>query len=278
MLAGLLVAQLVYVAFLRPGPVSGDLELVRSDRPGLRVLFVGNAQTSHNSMITMLRELAEGDPGAPRIFAVQYARRGSTLERAAREDRLEKLLANERWHYVVLQEHSQVASRPDGLAARTAPAAARLDALARAAGARTVLFVGWGYEDGDRDAPPGDTFAAMSGRLSSAHVQLGAMLGGLLAPVGPAWAAAAAEQPGIDLWAWDGIRPSRAGSYLTASVFYAVLTGRDPVRSRFAAGRDSGEARALRAIAARAVGRRGGLVATGRQAGSTEPAPAGSAG
>ena len=37
------------------------------------------------------------------------------------------------------------------------------------------------------------------------------------------------ELPGVSLWASDGVHPTPAGTYLTACVLYATLTGRSPV-------------------------------------------------
>jgi hypothetical protein len=59
--------------------------------------------------------------------------------------------------------------------------------------------------------------------------------------------------PGIDLWADDGRRPSKTGSYLTACVLYALLADRDPAGNSFTAGLDRAEALRLQGLAWRAV-------------------------
>ena len=252
--AGLLLGLFLSAALFRPDPLSGDLELVRSDRPGLRILFIGNTLTSDNSMARMVRRLGEGDLGAPLpIFAVQYARRGSTLEDALDDNRLTEVLEDERWNHVVLQEHSQIASRPGEREGRMFPAAITLDRLARQSGGRTVLFMTWGYEAGDGDAVSGDTHQAMQVRVSQGYYELASRLTALLAPVGLAWEEALRQRPGLDLWSDDGRRPSRTGSYLTACVFYTLLTRRDPTRSRFTAGLDLAQARRLQEIARESV-------------------------
>ena len=51
----------------------------------------------------------------------------------------------------------------------------------------------------------------------------------ILLPVGPAWQLTRSERPDIQLYASDGIHPSAAGVYLTACVFYSVITGQSPV-------------------------------------------------
>lgn len=253
MLAGLLLVPLGVAALFSPDPISGDLALVRSDRPGVRVLIIGNALVSQNSMIEMLRELAEGDPGAPPVFAVRYAPRGSKLIEAAQDEELRELLTDERWDHVVLQEHSQVASRPsERRKHKTGPSAAYFDAMTRRAGARTALFVQGGYRDGD-DKVDDDTYSAMQSRIVDGYTAVNAGLRAARVPIASAWEIAMREQPGIDLWRRDGIRPSREGSYLIACVLYATLTGRDPADSSFTDDLDRPRARALQEIARRAV-------------------------
>jgi hypothetical protein len=245
-----LLGGLLLLAVLFPGdPIGGDLKLVRSERAGVRVLFVGNTLTSDHSMIRMIRELGEADRGAPRIFAVQYARRGSTLEDALDDQRLTDLLREERWNEVVLQEHSQLASRPDDRKARMLPAATALDRMARQAGARTVLFITGAYVAGDRGAVSGDTYRAMQTRLNLGYYRVASRLSAALAPVGSAWGEALHRQPGLDLWGYDGRRPSETGSYLTACVFYTLLTRRDPAGSSFTARLEPALARSLQRVA-----------------------------
>ena len=247
-LAGIGLGLVGYAVLFPPDPVSGDLDLVRSHRPGLRVLFVGNSLTYYNGMTGLVRDLAEGDPGAPAIFAVQYARGGSTLEDALDDSQLTELLEGERWRAVVLQEHSKIASRRDDLETRMYPAAYWLDRMVRKRGARTVLFESWGYEDGDGDVDD-DSYEAMQARVVSNYLAVGSRLSSLIAPVGVAWQETVRRRPAIELWNDDGIHPSRAGSYLTACVFYALLTGRDPADSSFTAELDPAEARWLARLA-----------------------------
>lgn len=256
-IAGIVVAGLLFAIVLRfavfaPDPVAGDLALVRSDRPGMRVLLVGTTLVSDNAMPEMVRKLGEGAPGVQPIFTVRYARRGSHLHDALEAEAPRALLEDERWDRVVLQEHSQVMARGDDLE-KSARAAAEFAHLARNAGAEPLLFSTPGYRDGDRGDVDTDTRAAMQARIRQAYVQLAARLSATVAPVGDAWEAALETQRGLDLWKSDGIRPNRTGSYLTACVLYAILTGENPRASSYTGGLYPPEARWLQAMAARAV-------------------------
>ena len=228
----------------------GDIALARSDRPGLRVLFVGNSFTFRNSLPALVHELAAGDPGAPPIFSVEYAAGGWSLHQANKDDGLYKLLREVHWDVVVLQEKSWLLSLPEEQWRReTYPAARALREKIAAAGARTVLFMTWGYVRGDRRDEPHDTYAAMQARLADGYSKLGSELGAQVAPAGLAWAEALRRQPTLDLWAGDGQHPARLGSYLAACVFYAMLSGREPAQSRFTAGIQPAQARLLQQVA-----------------------------
>jgi hypothetical protein len=77
--AGLLLTAPLYLGLAKSGIIrspffpraDGDLALAKSDRAGLRVLFVGNSFTYYNEMPAMVHDLAEGDPGARPLFAVE---------------------------------------------------------------------------------------------------------------------------------------------------------------------------------------------------------------
>jgi hypothetical protein len=207
-------------------------------------------------MPELVHELADADGDRERIFAVSYTAGGWTLRKASQDEGLTTLLRNVRWDVVVLQEQSRLPSlSAEWRREETYPFARALDAKIVHAGARTMLFMTWGYEAGDDARLPGDTFGAMQSRLRAGYSELGTELSAsvAVAPVGVAWAEAVRRHPRIDLWGGDGQHPSRAGSYLAASVFYAILSGRDPTRNPFTAELDPADARSLRTIASDVV-------------------------
>jgi len=236
----------------------GDIALARGDRPGLRVLFVGNSFTFKNSLPALVHDLAAADPGATPIYSVEYAAPGWSLHQAAKDDGLTKLLHEVHWDVVVLQEKSWLLSFPEEQWRRdTYPGARRLHDEIAAGGARTLLFMTWGYARGDRWNKPHDTYTAMQSRLADGYSTLGAALGAQVAPAGPAWAEALRREPGLDLWADDGQHPSRLGSYLAACVFYGMLSGREPTLSHFTAGIEPRQARLLQRVAGSVLGSSG---------------------
>jgi hypothetical protein len=230
--------------------VRGDLELARSSDEGVRVLFVGNSLTYRNEMPALVQQLAAADDGAPRIIAVEYVASNWSLRAASKDDGLARLLREVRWDVVVLQERSYLpALAPEARAVEVEPFAYALRSQIERAGAETMLFMTWGYEDGDDGAVPGDTFTAMQERVAYAYWELGRNLDARVAPVGVAWAEALRRAPSVDLWANDGRHPSGRGSYLAACVFYALLTEQSPVGNAFTGELDRAEADLLQAVA-----------------------------
>ena len=134
------------------------------------MLFVGNSFTFKNSLPALVHDLAAGDPGATPIFSVEYAAPGWSLQQADNDGSLAKLLREVRWDVVVLQEKSWLLSFPEGQWSRgTYPYTRDLHERISAAGARTLLFMTWGYTLGDRWHEPHDTYAAMQARLADGY-------------------------------------------------------------------------------------------------------------
>jgi len=254
---GLLLTIPLYVGLAKSGIIrspffpraEGDIALARSDRPGLRVLFVGNSFTYYNEMPAMVGRLAKADPGAPPLYVVEYTAPNWSLEEAADNDGLIDFIGSAQWDYVVLQDVSWGLSDPGFRYRVTFPAARLLNREIQLDRARTVLFLTWGWKKGDPRLRS-DSFDAMQARLTEGYEELGAELGARVAPVGPAWAEALRREPGLDLWKIGGGHPNEKGSYLAACLFYGFLTGRAPTGSRYIGDLDPRLAHFLQAVAA----------------------------
>jgi Domain of unknown function (DUF4886) len=253
--AGILLGISLYAGLVKLGlarslfrPVTGgNLELARSGRSGVRVLFVGNSLTFKNDLPELVHRL--GGARTP-IFAGSFTAPGWQLWQFAGDRGLERLLHDVHWDVVVLQEQSQIPSFPaDDRAREFTPYVERLAVEARRSGAQPLLFVTWAHRTGDRRNVSGDTYAAMQQRVADGYREAARAASAAEAPVGVAWAEALTRRPRLELWARDGTHPSRAGSYLAACVFYALLTRRSPVGNAYTAGLEPAEARFLQRVA-----------------------------
>jgi hypothetical protein len=253
-IAGVLLGVSVYAGLIAVGLVrnpfapvaAGNLDLARSNRSGVRVLFVGNSLTFRNDLPEMVHRL--GGARTP-IFAGSFTAPGWQLRQFAGDHGLDRLLREVHWDVVVLQEQSQVPSFPaDDRAREFTPYVKQLADKIRADGAQPLLFVTWAHRTGDRRNVSRDTYAAMQQRIVDGYADAARASASALAPVGVAWGNALTRRPQLALWSSDGTHPSRAGSYLAACVFYALLTRKSPVGNAFTAGLQPSLARFLQRV------------------------------
>lgn len=163
-------------------------------------------------MVEELAQAAGMEVGEVRTFT----RGGSTLLEMELHPELRGLL-NDKWDYIVLQEHSTLGfSSWNGELSVNDPAyflqGARLVAQ-RAKGARVVLFATWARKNHPEFLP----------HLDYAYTSAARELNATIAPVGRAWAAVRELQPPIELYDPDGTHPSANGSYLTACVIMRTI-------------------------------------------------------
>ena len=229
----------------------------------LRVLFLGNSYTSVNDLPGTFRALAASagrevvvdsrSPGGWSLGAPPNAHASDPASLAK--------VASDAWDVVVLQEQSQLPTIPYFKDATMIPGATSLDEAIHANDpcTRTMLYMTWGREKGgqqcggDLCSPPFADFAAMQAALADACLEVAALIGAAVAPVGIAWQGAMDASPTIDLFAPDGSHPTKAGTYLAACVFYAAIFGDSPEGLAYAGGLPASDAAALQAVAAETV-------------------------
>jgi hypothetical protein len=229
----------------------------------LRVLFLGNSYVATNDLPGTVVKLAASTGHT--VVTASRAPGGYTLGAApnahATDAKSLALVAEGTWHVVVLQEQSQLPTIPAFFDAAMVPGAQALAAAVHDAApcAQVMLFLTWGREAGGQQcagelcSPPFADFAAMQASLTAAYLDVAAIIGASVAPVGPAWQASLAEAPGIDLFAPDGSHPSKAGSYLAAAVFHIALLGTSPEGASFLGGVAGADATTLQGVAAQTV-------------------------
>jgi hypothetical protein len=175
------------------------------------VLIVGNSLTYFNEMPWLLGEMAASKNVDPPLRVVFSGRSGLTLEQHWKRGQARRTIEQQRWDYVVLQAQSTEAVRtPQSFAEH----ARKFDEVIRKSGARTVIVETWAPRT--HDYPQRDfraKYEAIARRLNAR-----------LAPVGAAWQEL--QNRGITLFDGGGLHSNVAGSYLYASVLFAVVYGR----------------------------------------------------
>jgi hypothetical protein len=187
----------------------------RGDAGEVRVLFVGNSLTEANGLPAVVEALSR-QGGATPISTASVVVGGFSLEDHWNQGIAQRRIAEGGWSIVVLQQgpsslpESQVALREW---------TKRFDAVIRASGARTALYMVW-PESNRRDA-----FDA----VSESYARAAEDVSGMLLPVGEAWRGAWRRDPEMPLYGPDGFHPTPTATYLAALVIYQQITGRSPV-------------------------------------------------
>ena len=246
------VLALCLLVFVAPSDAQGESK---------SVLFVGNSYTSANgqnnigNLFSLLAE--EGVPGWTDVATERVTSGGYTFKKHLSDanqpgSKLHAQLIGlppETHDYVVLQEQSQI----PGFHAANSPlwtesleAALLLDDLIEAAASNTVFFMTWGRRDGDaQNVELYPDYISMQLYLDTGYHLYAKETASsdrvtTISPVGRAFQElfedeiAKGEDPlnptslFHSLYSGDGSHPSLQGTYLSAAVLYATLTGRDP--------------------------------------------------
>lgn len=180
--------------------------------PGaIRVLLVGNSLTYWNEMPRMLEQMAASG-GAKRLFVEFCGAGGLALRQHWERGEVAGALAAEHWDFVVLQGQSVEST---AFTDEFLKYGQLLAGEIRRKGASTVLFLTWSVR-GEPQAP-----------VTIAYRHLAEATGAAIAPVGIAWERVLKQ--GHALHDGSGVHPNLAGTYLTACVLYAAVTGSSPV-------------------------------------------------
>jgi len=217
------------------------------------ILMYGNSYTASNSLDAILQELMRNRNGTTNVSS----NTGGGLRLDQHWDRVNTSanpwntsLASKNWDYVVLQDQSQIPGFYRNNSQRQASNNGSINLAERinSSGSETVLMMTWGRRAGDSvNSHIYSNFSNMQDRLKIGYEDYRDNMTAVnnntvwIAPVGLAFehihdaVNATGTNPTnsgnlfYDLYTSDGSHPSLKGSYLTACVLLAALTGVDPV-------------------------------------------------
>jgi len=120
------------------------------------------------------------------LLAVQETPGGRTLQMHWEGGAVAKLIVSAKWDWVVLQEQSQLpANPPDVVAFAFHPFVAKLHGKIKENGAKTMLFLTWGYKQGDSFGDFVDSYANMQSRLTQSYLESAKAVSAEVAPGRP---------------------------------------------------------------------------------------------
>ncbi len=239
---------------------STSKQLDQSDEQiiSLDILLVGNSYTSSNTLYQKVEQILDGSGENANVEAVT----GGGMKLSDHSDDADEqgsslnTKLSEGQDYVILQDQSQVPSftTNSNVWLQSNAAVDSLNERVITEGGQTILFMTWGRKDGDINNPARNPdYLTMQ-----LHIQQGYEMflensttpekPVFLAPVGLAYKNLyyKVNDTGIDptqgtnafstLYSSDGSHPSLDGSYLSACVIYAVITGNSPVGEEYPSG------------------------------------------
>jgi hypothetical protein len=185
--------------------------------PPKNILFVGNSYTYFWNLPQTVDLMIESQ--SMEMKAEQSTAGGASLGhhwRGERELNSIELIKKGKYDAVVLQDHSRRAiDHPDSLMYF----GELFGNLIKENNAQIYLYMTWARE--------WDPY--MQDNINANYIKLAEKINARIVPVGPAWERARTLRPNFPLYDDDESHPSALGTYLTACVFYAVLTGKSPI-------------------------------------------------
>jgi len=196
----------------------------------LRVLFIGNSHTFFNDMPVIFGQIAKAD--GREITVESVTKGGWTLEKHANKNdecgkQIDRLLREERFDCVILQENSDMLMSSAYYPARYEAAVRSLVARIRENGAVPILYSTWGnwLSKNTMDTEKTRT-------LAKRNTSIGRELDVPVAYAGFAFMEVYSDpQNPLKLHYTDNHHPSLAGSYLAAMTIYATAFPDSDIRS-----------------------------------------------
>ena len=217
------------------------------------VMMMGNSYTNANNLASVVEGIMDADGYNATVQSVTAG--GMKLPAHWQNvntsgHQWNTTLRGSNWDYVILQDQSQVPSFPttELMWQQSKNASVNISNAIEDEGAETVLFMTWGYRDGDSLNSFNNNFTSMQARLTEGYTRYAENISNAgnsvwMAPVGLAYktvhddVVADGDDPTAsgnlfyDLYAADGSHPSLSGSYLAACVFHSSTTGETCVGS-----------------------------------------------
>lgn len=236
------------------GIIAGLMITVVHAQDSVSVLFIGNSYTYVNDLPSLFANLSAAMGKTTTVDSRTQG--GATFSVHANNASSYDKINERAWDYVVLQGQSQEPSFPDNqVDQQSIPPAMQLadSVYANHFCSELMLFMTWGYVNGDAQWAPISTYEGMQQRLRDGYSRIADSCQASVAPVGMAWKYTREHYPTINLYSADGSHPSLEGSYLAACTFYAAIFRESPVGASYTAGLDVLTADQLQNAAAAAV-------------------------
>lgn len=193
------------------------------------VLFIGNSFTFMNNMPFLFRDIAVAE--GKKIHVDTVVEGGKNFEYHAKNPETYQMIKSRKWDYIVIQGLSNELAQPESkINESSLPYAKQIVDSIRENSSCTqvVLYMTWGYKNGNSKWEPIATYETMQQRVSAQYLRFADLLDARVSPVGEVWSNVRKTHPGINLYYTDNQHPNINGSYLSACTFYTSIFGETP--------------------------------------------------
>lgn len=197
--------------------------------PAMNVLFIGNSFTHMNSMPVMFEKIAISK--GMKINVVMSAKSNHTFEMHSKRADLYEDIKKAKWDYVILQGFSRELSYGEThIDTAVIPYFQQIVDTLKLNNpcVKMLLYMTWGYENGYAYMNEIGSFEEMSKSIESGYRYLGDKYDFAIVPVGNVWSEVRKDYPTYGLYQKDEHHPTKVGSYVVASTFFAAIFRSSP--------------------------------------------------
>lgn len=196
------------------------------------VLFIGNSFTFMNGMPSMFKQIALAK--GKRIIVDSIVQGGQDFNFHASRPETYSKIKERKWDYVIIQGHSNELAQPNSkVDTQSLPYAKMLVDSAKANNSCTqvILYMTWGYKNGNAKWKPISTYDSMQYRITNQYLRFADLLDTKVSPVGEVWRDVRTNYPAINLYYTDLYHPNELGSYLSACTHFTTIFGESPIKN-----------------------------------------------
>jgi hypothetical protein len=190
----------------------------------LNVLFLGNSYTHMNNMPAIFEHLAKSK--GKLVHVEKNTQSGASFRIHSQRMDMFQTIKSRKWDYIVLQGYSRELSWPkEHIDTATIPYLNQiLDSIhLYNPCVNLLLYNTWGYKNGFKDRPEIDSYDKMQDSIILGYKYLSNTYNIPIVPVGMVWRNVRQSHPEYELYKEDNEHPTKLGSLISASTFYAAI-------------------------------------------------------
>lgn len=203
-------------------------QLVTND--SLNILFLGNSYTHMNNMPAIFEHIAKSK--GKLVHVEKNTQSGASFKVHTGRLDMFQTIKSRKWDYIILQGFSRELSFPkERIDTATLPYFNQIIDSIHLYNpcVNLLLYNTWGYKNGYQYRKEINTYDKMQDSIIKGYKYISSLYNIPIVPVGMVWRKVRTNRPKYELYKKDNAHPSKLGSLLSASTFYASIFKESPV-------------------------------------------------